>query len=49
MPKTNAKTPKTRANINANGVKAKTMIKNSNFMPTINNSIAIKISMKDLI
>jgi hypothetical protein len=45
IPKTKAKTPNNKANMRANGVKAKTITKKSSFKPTINSSIAMKISM----
>ena len=45
MPNTNAKMPNIRANKNIIGEKAKTKITKSSFTPSINNSIAIKISM----
>jgi len=44
-PKTNAKIANIRANKKTNGEKTKTITIKSTFNPSINNSIAIKISM----
>ena len=45
MPKNKAKIAKIKANISAKGVKARTMMKKTNFKPIISSSIAMKISM----